>query len=209
MRDRAPSFFPILSAALLFSAIAASGALFAQSPLEVVDASGAYVGPVVTIVPTSSQSDFSRYLLFLYDSGGEYALLSAVNPAGVNSCLGGISATAYYESASCSGAPALVKLPGDGSLNCQFFPIVLPDGGGPSLWEVNRDQPVQLLVAGRKSLGNTFSNFCEALTPEEQSGLAVTLWGSFDFEFPLEVRRNPFIFGDDFSSSSLEAWSNH
>jgi hypothetical protein len=50
---------------------------------------------------------------------------------------------------------------------------------------------------------------CETMPPEQVLGLPVSLWGTLNFTPPLRIERNPFIFGDDFSSENLEAWSNY
>ena len=178
----------------------------AQDALQIQDDLGNVLGPVVSI---SMEGGFTPSFMFAYDQGGNSALFQARYPgrisqrAGENA--GGIYF--YYLTVNCTGTPAMTTF-GD---CCQtpFFPIVIPDGLG-QLWVANQTQYISPLVGSRRAVGNSDSdpNNCEPIPPAATQGFALTLWGTLTFTPPLHVVRNPFIFGDDFSSGNPAAWSN-
>lgn len=188
-----------VAALLLFSS---SSALWPQAPLQVVDANDSVLGPVIGL-RTDGSSGVGGYF-FMYDQGGESAMLVLETP---NRIVGPrTNIYLYYTSISCDNTPAVASL-----IDCCPPPListVIPDLD--QLWDIDLTSTLNPLVTARRPIGSSQSSgACEILSPTNYLGHPVSAWGTLDFTAPLRLVRNPFIFGDDFSSGNLEAWSNY
>ncbi|MEO8275816.1 MAG: hypothetical protein ABI639_06320 [Thermoanaerobaculia bacterium] len=202
MNNRAPvQFFRSLA---LIGSIAAvlSAEAIAQAPLQVVDSNGTLLGPVIGTRPDSSGNLYGYY--FVYDQGGQSAVLVAENSGRLVGQRSQIYL--YFTSINCDNAPAVATM-----IDCcaaPLLPIVIPNLN--ELWRIDQTATVDPLVVARRPIGTTQSSgACELLAPANYNGHPVTSFGTLNFVPPISVERNPFLFGDDFSSVSLDAWSNY
>ena len=178
----------------------------AQAVLQIVDGAGVVLGPVVG-VDVVDDPEKARYY-FVYDQGGKTVILAARSPDSI-SLYSGEESYFYYTNSNCSGNPAAADYFGF----CCSNPLhlrVIPDGL-QQLWEVDTAQQVLPVAESRRRVGYSDSdtNTCESLQPEKILGAPISLWGTLIFTPPIRVERNPFLFGDDFSSANTEAWSNY
>ena len=192
---------------LLF-AVAAQGLLqlpwFGPTPayaeaFEVVDANDTVLGPVVGIRQMGAGE--TGYF-FAFDLGGQSALLLADNRLQIKSA--DLSELyVYYAAANCEGAPLVSDVLSTTAMNLPVYPAA------NDLWLVDNTTTISPLVAGKRHIGSTNPLVvCEPLTPQNKTGNPLSLFGTLTFTPPLRIVRTPFLFGDDFSSGTPEAWSN-
>lgn len=180
--------------------------LAAQDGLLVVDSADEVLGPVVAIKIDAANTPV---FVFAYDQGGQTALLSTRFPERVSEMSSGFSGPIYifYSSVNCTGAPVMTTH-GD-CCAASLVPFVFPDGLG-QLWVADTLQYIDPLVGSKREVGfSDTQGSCEPITPAATQGFAISLWGTLNFMPPVRIERNPFIFGDDFSSQNLGAWSNY
>jgi hypothetical protein len=157
-------------------------------------------------VDTVGDLNNARYH-FAYDQGGMTAILSARSPESI-SLYSGTEGYFYYTTSDCSGNPAAADFLTFCCSNGLHLKVI-PDGL-QQLWEVIIGQQIFPVAGSRRLVGYSDSpNDCETMQPEQVLGAPVSLWGTLNFTPPIRIERNPFIFGDDFSSANTGAWSNY
>lgn len=202
MRGQILNLWRTAQALSLLSMLTFSSVALAQAPLQLVDANATVLGPIVG--PRFDSSSNVNGYFFLYDQGGQSALLVVETPDRIVGQRSGIYL--YYTSVACDNTPAVATM-----IDCCAPPlmsIVIPSLN--QLWVIDQTATVSPLVTARRPIGSTQSlGVCEVFAPVNFNGHPVTLWGTLDMETPLLIERNPFLFGDDFSSGNPTAWSNY
>ena len=179
----------------------------AQDGLQVADAANVVLGPIVGIELGASPHSPRYY--FAYRQGGSSVLLALDSAARVShTATGSLTFRFYYVSEDCSGTPVVAT--GGECCATRLTPKIIPDGLG-QLWMIDETHFITPTTGSRRPVGHSDDDLgdCETLIPVPTQGFEISLWGTLTFTPPLRIEANPFIFGDDFSSTNMEAWSNH
>ncbi|MEO7794222.1 MAG: hypothetical protein ABIV06_05560 [Thermoanaerobaculia bacterium] len=179
----------------------------AQGGLQVADAANVVLGPVVGF-QVGNNAHIPTYY-FAYHQAGNTVLLSLESATRISHYANvALPFYFYYEIFDCLGTPVMAT--GGDCCVPRITPKIIPGGIG-QLWAIDETHTINPTVASRRPVGYSDSTpfNCENFAPVATQGFEISQWGTLNFTPPLRIEGNPFIFGDDFSSQNMGAWSNY